>query len=120
MSAYIVMLVMEDCYGYNRHSWDIPPAMYRTALRLNWVYSELFVQAACQAKLSLLLFCWRLVGRGFSRAHSLLVVGLMIIVILCEVVYLTVSLLLCRYVLCCVHLPHLPGEQAELTTAIVR
>lgn len=98
MSAYSLDLVMEQHYGYNRHTWDIPPAMYRTVVRLDWIYNELFVQASCQAKTSLLLFCWRFVGRGNSRAYYLLLIGLLVVVILCEITYVIVSVLVCMYV----------------------
>lgn len=98
VSGYIIVLVMEQHYGFNRHSWDIPPAMYRTVVRLNWIYDELFVQAACQAKLSLLLFCWRLIGRAFQRIHYILVMSLIVFVVLCEIMFVIVSVLECRYV----------------------
>lgn len=89
---------MEQDYGFNRHSWDIPPHMYREAIKLDWIYDELFVQAACQAKLSLLFFCWRLIGRALQRVQFTLMIGLMAFVVFCQIMFPVVSVLECRYV----------------------
>ena len=101
IGTLILAIVAAQYYGWNRHSWDMPQSMLIKASKSNFVYDILYSQAACQAKLSVLWFTHRLIGRankGIFYPHFVAFVLLVTIVALCEVLFIIVSFVLCRYV----------------------
>ena len=101
VGVLILLTVAHQSVGWSRHTWDVPPAMMVQLLRFNFAYEILFSQAACQTKLSLLWFTRRLMGRantGRFYPHFVALIILMVIVALCQILFIIISFVLCRYV----------------------
>lgn len=100
MVTYIIAIVSADSYGWNRHMWDIPPAVLSKGLEYTYIYDLFFFHATCLTKLSILWFSRRLVGptsRGIFRHYYAALVALMSFVGLFDVAYMITIFLMCRY-----------------------
>lgn len=74
--------------------------MLREGRKYTFIYDILFSQAACQIKLSLLWFSRRLIGvasGGIFRSSYASLIALLVIVGMCEILFIIVSFLECRY-----------------------
>lgn len=102
VAMYTAALIASLCFGVNRHTVDIPPAMLYKLEKTNYIYNFLFVEATYMSKLSLLWFSWRLVGNALNYGFDLrrLALGfLFVFAVVSDITYIVVALLGCRYAL---------------------
>lgn len=69
--------------------------------KLGFIYFVVFSQAACQSKLSLLFFTHKMIGTarlGIFYLHYIALMALIVIVALCQILFIVVSCIQCQYV----------------------
>lgn len=89
-------------WGWDRHIYDIPMTWLPTVQKLNLSFQTLFSVSSSFTKLSLLWFCKRLLGaggKGSYRAYYWVLVGAMVFVGVCCLLFEFISIFQCRYVL---------------------
>lgn len=100
-TTFVIQIIVTVVFRGDRHIWDIPPKSLYTSQKLEFVYNIIFSQAACQSKLSLLFFTRKMVepaSFGVFYPHYICLITLMVIVALCQVLFVIVSCVECRYV----------------------
>lgn len=88
-------------YRQNRHIWDIPPNLLTGGHKTAFIYLIIFAQAVCQSKLSLLFFTRRMIGdvnAGSFYVHYICLLMLMVIVAICQLLFVVITCVACRYV----------------------
>lgn len=100
-TAFVIQIIRTITYHQNRHVWDIPPKTLYEGQKLLFIFNILFSQAACQSKLSLLLFTHKMIGNvrnGVFYACYIAILTLIAIVSLCEILFVILSCVMCQYV----------------------
>lgn len=99
----VVTSLASESFGFKRHIWDIPMTWLPDLQKLNFTFQILFSAASSTTKLSLLWFCKRLIGagsKGLYRGYHMFLIGCMVFVGICWILFEIVSLAQCRYVHC--------------------
>jgi len=94
----VVVLVADNNFGWNRHSWDLHAEQGPPGYKLCITAQILFFWAATLNKLSLLAFYKRLTGPVTPLWYKLCIVGGVIFQVAMVLAYFLVALLACRSV----------------------
>lgn len=100
-TSFVIMIFIYVVFHEARHTWDIPPRDRYYMRKLGFVFNIMFAEAACQSKLSLLFFTYKMIGAakyGTFYSHYICLIILMSIVAICEVLFVILACLECRYV----------------------
>ncbi len=94
----VVVLVADNNFGWNRHSWDLHAERGPPGYKLCITAQILFFWAATLNKISLLAFYKRLTGPVTPLWYNLCIVGGVIFQVAMVLAYFLVALLACRSV----------------------
>ena len=101
LGTLIIIIVSATNFGVGTmHVYDLTENQITKAMQLNLMFDIFFSQSACQTKLAVLWFSKRLIGKAYKGVfypHFIALVVLFVIVAVCEVLFIIVSLVLCRY-----------------------
>lgn len=84
-------------WAWNRHVWDIPIGWLPNVQKLNLAFQLMFSWSSSTTKISLLVFCRRLLGAG-KGGYMILncaFIGLIIIVTLSPILFTSISIFQC-------------------------
>lgn len=100
-ASFIIQIILVVVYHQDRHTWDIPLKDLHKSQKLGFIYSIVFAEAACQSKLSLLFFARIMIGDFRSNTfypHYICLYTLVMTVTICQVLFVIVACVECRYV----------------------
>ncbi|KAE8354306.1 hypothetical protein BDV28DRAFT_87856 [Aspergillus coremiiformis] len=66
----IILCLLTEQYGGNRHIWDVPLEWFSTVSKLNLLFQTLFSLSSSITKIALLWFCKRLLGAGSKGLYN--------------------------------------------------
>lgn len=98
---FLVLIIGAQHYGWRRPIYDTPVPEAIEGLKLSFVLNMMFAQAGSWSKASILWFARRLVGKasgGTYRAFFPFWLSLLVIVILCDLLFIVLSCFECRYI----------------------
>lgn len=90
-----ITLVAEFRYGWDRHAWDVLPAMVSVGLRLSLATQILYGAASCLTRLSMLFLCQRILSAQ-SRALRYTIILAIALISVAQVIFIIVVIFQCR------------------------
>jgi hypothetical protein len=90
-----VMLTAQLKYDWNRHAWDVIPAVVTVGGKLVLITQILFSVASACTRLSMLFFTRRILVAGYDRLQKILIFTMVVMGVDC-LIFVTIAVFQCR------------------------